>query len=130
MKELDQIKVKFSEFVQKKAELIEQLRRDFPIILMPFFEQCSDSIQSISWNQYTPYFNDGDECKFSANVHYLEINGEWDAEPQGEDKTCVEELSKILSSVDDDFYRDMFGDHVTVTCHRNATITIQEYDHD
>lgn len=35
---------------------------------------------SFSWTQYTPYWNDGDECLFSAHTDYLYINGSDDCE--------------------------------------------------
>jgi hypothetical protein len=31
-------------------------------------------LNSFSWAQYTPYFNDGDECTFSVNREYIKIN--------------------------------------------------------
>ncbi len=33
-------------------------------------------LDSFGWQQYTPYFNDGDECVFSARTDYPNINGE------------------------------------------------------
>ena len=38
------------------------------------------SLQSFSWNQYTPYFNDGEECVFGAYTDYISINGSDEAE--------------------------------------------------
>lgn len=35
------------------------------------FEEYGDIVESFGWTQYTPYFNDGDECVF--NVHELKI---------------------------------------------------------
>lgn len=32
-------------------------------------------LKSFGWNQYTPYFNDGSPCVFSANTDYIKING-------------------------------------------------------
>jgi hypothetical protein len=32
------------------------------------------NVQSFSWTQYTPYFNDGDACEFSANVEDYTLN--------------------------------------------------------
>src|SRR5689334_3768923 len=34
------------------------------------------AMESFGWTQYTPYFNDGEECVFSANTEYPTINGE------------------------------------------------------
>jgi len=49
-----------------------------------FKEVCDElfnalpELQSFGWSQYTPYFNDGDVCRFRANVDELYING-WNA---------------------------------------------------
>jgi hypothetical protein len=32
-------------------------------------------VKSIYWNQYAPYFNDGEACTFSVNDYSLKING-------------------------------------------------------
>jgi hypothetical protein len=38
------------------------------------------NVKSASWRQYTPYFNDGDTCTFSAHIDYIDMvferNGE------------------------------------------------------
>jgi hypothetical protein len=33
-------------------------------------------VKSFGWNQFTPYFNDGDTCYFCVNTDYIQINGE------------------------------------------------------
>lgn len=35
------------------------------------------TLESFGWTQYTPYFNDGNETYFRANIDYLFINDEW-----------------------------------------------------
>lgn len=32
-------------------------------------------VKTVSWRQYTPYFNDGEECTFSAHVSDFYVNG-------------------------------------------------------
>jgi hypothetical protein len=32
-------------------------------------------VKTVSWTQYTPYFNDGEECVFSAHVEDFYVNG-------------------------------------------------------
>lgn len=124
-------------------------------MLKPLFEKSQGKIKSFGWTQYTPYFNDGDECTFSVNLDYsLEVNGEDTDEINGldwrikyylkngeysEEKTdewdielfkLVEEFKEILSSIDDEFYKDLFGDHVQVTVYENGNIEVEEYEHD
>ena len=126
--------------------------------LMPFFD-AHPEIKAIRWNQYTPYFNDGDECVFSSNhSEYPEVllvgNDSSEAEGDDEDdedddwqdfsppwnyeKLNAEEQAKctgevqlrlILSQFTDQDVLDMFGDHVEVVIKRD-TIEVEEYSHD
>lgn len=46
------------------------------------------NLVSFSWTQYTPYFNDGDECVFSVHAEYgttLKFEGESDDEDEEDD---------------------------------------------
>lgn len=45
--------------------------------LKEFWDKLPVELESISWTQYTDYFNDGDECTFSVHTdyEYLKYNG-------------------------------------------------------
>ena len=32
------------------------------------------NLEEVSWNAYTPYFNDGEPCVFSSNHNYAEFS--------------------------------------------------------
>jgi hypothetical protein len=49
----------------RKAHM-KSLQADFNEIIKLFFDECP-KVQAVVWSQYTPYFNDGDECVFSVN---------------------------------------------------------------
>lgn len=49
----------------RKAHM-KELQGDFNEIIKLFFEECP-KVQAVVWSQYTPYFNDGDECIFRVN---------------------------------------------------------------
>lgn len=54
------------------------------------------ALQSFSWTEYTPHFNDGDECVFSTHFDSMLVNDEDD-----EDAECIytlENLNKLLSN--------------------------------
>tara|TARA_R110000868_G_scaffold9099_1_gene46036 strand:+ start:1058 stop:1450 length:393 start_codon:yes stop_codon:yes gene_type:complete len=130
MTTIEQIKQTLEDFAEKKRVFIEQLRQEFPGILAPLF-QNSDELESISWTQYTPYFNDGDECTFRCNCGDLMINGEYYSTNVSEEtKQVVFEMEEVLRSIPDEFYRELFGEHVEVTCNRDGTISVGEYEHD
>lgn len=171
MTTLENIKQKIEEINKKKEELISELRNDFAPMLKPLFDKSVGKITSIGWTQYTPYFNDGDECVFSVNLNLyygIRVNGNvldeqedlfgsslyalskygtdqydsWIAK-YPEDKIneetkendlflygLINEFEKLLSSIDDEFYKSLFGDHVEVTVYADGRIETEEYDHD
>lgn len=96
-------------------------------------------LQTIRWTQYTPYFNDGDECTFSSNHCDNSLNtedayrdyGYGDASdfPEGITKEIQDTVDDFLSKFDDEDMRNMFGDHVQVTVTSNG-IETDDYEHD
>ena len=78
---LNKIKEELAVIHEKRAQLVEELRPEFPKILSSIFEK-SKVIESISWTQYTPYFNDGDSCEFRVNtdIRVNSKNHHWDEE--------------------------------------------------
>lgn len=96
-------------------------------------------INSIRWCQYTPYFSDGEECTFRANIEDLYV------EPVNQDMESkdVYALDKdsamyrsantiidILSQLDDSMLLTMFGDHKEVVIYANGSVESERYDHD
>jgi hypothetical protein len=152
---------------------------------------ANPNLESFSWTEYTPYWNDGDACTFSTNFGYgLVVNGEdedsqdietlkervqllenrkamsakiarkiaqlskdkknnqWEIESleskihflsehkDGEEKTLsiLEkmktkiEILEVLSSIEDEYYEEMFGEG-TVTVTRDG-IEVSECEHE
>lgn len=172
MEMLEQIKTRIAEINKQKEELVSQLRKNFAPALKPLFEKSNGKITSLGWIQYTPYFNDGDECVFSvkADLDYgIRVNGEtlddgefftnntysltkylrndgsyeeWthrypkdtlNTETAKEELYLFEillEFEGILESIDDEFFQDLFGDHVEVTIFADGSVETEEYEHD
>lgn len=72
-----EVKEKQAEIDKLKKELHKKSEQAFFEGAKKIFESCPD-LKSVSWTQYTPYFNDGDTCEFSVHTDYLEINGDYD----------------------------------------------------
>ncbi len=116
-----------------------------------------DNVEAVRWSQYTPYFNDGDVCEFSANGARVLLSGqdedtEDDSDYGGNfaseydlfdsrDYTNhtvvgakpaylpVKSLSDALESgAFDNALIEAFGDHATVTV-RPTGITVDYYEH-
>jgi hypothetical protein len=52
--------------LEKRAELSKELSNSFHGLFQEFFKNYPE-IAYVTWTQYTPYFNDGDECTFSVH---------------------------------------------------------------
>jgi hypothetical protein len=116
-------------------------------------------VVSINWNQYTPHFNDGDPCNFSAHVDYprfvfhtvdgtkltycagagsyLKDVEEEEYDYDGDYKKYEKETAKVEKSVvkflknfDEDDLEEMFGDGVQITITNKGKITTNDYEHD
>lgn len=103
-------------------------------------------LESFSWTQYTPYFNDGEECVFGVNRENLDFKyggeeyediGEWNLKPESsryatfpEDfRPAAADVLDFVGQFSEDDLREMFGDHkrVVVTA---AGADAQDYDHE
>jgi hypothetical protein len=109
-------------------------------------------LASFSWNQYTPYFNDGETCEFHVNRDYYKINNcddnvdnwtlnnekyskEIDLERLSFDsidslKKAFKQINDLLSMFENADLQQMFGDHAEITVNRNGEIEVDEYSHD
>lgn len=76
----------FKEIKEKRkaiAKMQNDLQKESEDLFDSFFKKIFEEtpeLERISWVQYTPYFNDGSACIFSANTDYLDINGDCEDE--------------------------------------------------
>lgn len=150
MKNFDALNEKLAEMQKKFTEEGSLL---FEEITKQFFEEYPE-LHSFSWTQYTPYFNDGDECTFG--VHEIsKINGFSEYGDDEEDEQVsstgeplhnilenhsyngknketkiVNELNKFIDSAPEDVLKAIYGDHCRVTIYRDKPFSIEEYEHD
>lgn len=139
----------------KKAHL-EKSKTVFTDVTKKLFD-AHPTLKSFGWKQYTPYFNDGDECVFSAQKYEPDINGingydvnfehEFVTDYRSKDPItgaypqiknedynhelglAVKDVKEFLDNVDDSVLRDLFGDHVKIKVTREGT-EVEDYDHD
>lgn len=146
-----------SELTALKKTYSEKIMKQFSDILRGYFEEDTEC-KVITWTQYTPYFNDGEECVFRVNdpafysseeaLEEYEYDGDLTAPSSYYDELKLYDstrkawrpaegleinrgkLSKIIGSDSlADILKLTFGDHVKVTV-RPDGITSEEYDHD
>jgi hypothetical protein len=75
MDKLQELKQKQKELTEIKKQILQKSNEVFDEFCKDIFIKCP-RLESFGWNQYTPYFNDGDTCVFSVNIDYLYINGQ------------------------------------------------------
>ena len=136
------VMTKYTEAKKKMKAALEQANA---IVKEAFLEASNEvfnkypNIESFSWTQYTPYFNDGDECTFSAQTEYpqltftdgteIDINyGEGDADAEVVAKE-IAAVKTFLAQFDESDYEEMFGDHVRVVVSRKGA-KIEGFNHD
>ena len=80
---LEKLSQKLSENTEETNKIIEKARNKSKNLAEKcFYEgvklifENHPKLERFSWNQYTPHWNDGDECTFGANTDSLNINGE------------------------------------------------------
>jgi hypothetical protein len=142
---LSDIKVIKQNIEKLREEAKTKVESIFKTAALELFVEYPD-LKSISWSQYTPYFNDGDSCNFSSNHSYAAIKFvASDDEDEDEDDdyqdgfneslATPEQLKagkaaeEFLENFDDDDMENLFGDHVKVIITKDG-IEVEDYDHD
>lgn len=74
-------------------EISKESKKAFKQMTKDIFKKYPD-LKSFSWNQYTPYFNDGDICSFGVYIDYISING-------SEEYECAFDIESLAEDVKD-----------------------------
>jgi hypothetical protein len=69
------------EIAARREAVTNELETVFKTAVMELFDKHAGYLHSISWVQYTPYFNDGDTCHFNAHLPPT-VNGFGDYEDE------------------------------------------------
>lgn len=120
-----------------QAEMKDVAPKAFRLEAQRLFDE-HEALDSFGWNQYTPYYCDGEPCNFSSYHTEPEINDYYDGDcPSKEDlfygpakhKEIAAAVKKFLSSYSEEEVREIFGDHVSVKVTKSG-ITTERYDHE
>lgn len=127
------------------SEMQTQMQEAMKELFIQFFVE-NPEVKLIVWTQYTPYFNDGDECIFHVHDFYFdteehagETNFRYEQIEEWEEKLYVKPKTELvlrfeafvdaLQTMPDDVFKGIFGDHVQVAARRSG-FTAEEYEHD
>jgi hypothetical protein len=144
-----QISAKRAELDALMAQFNEKMKGEFTKLTKAFFEETG--IQAIVWTQYTPYFNDGEECTFSvhepvfvrknfdpgnlASCSYEYEDDQYDPVDWSSYRTTDDRHAEVCRNFwnfmesNEGLLEDIFGNHVIVYLTADDAIA-EEYDHD
>lgn len=107
---------------------------------------ANPEIHGIKWEQFTPYFNDGEPCEFQVHEYaimfskededtktYELSDREYDFAPDSKEAIITKKVHEVLNEFNrlpSEILRLLFGDHVEVIATRKG-FRVEEYeDHD
>lgn len=141
-----------------RTQYVETARTEFSAGCKELFN-AYPQLKSVSFHAYTPYFNDGDTCEYRVSLDYPLINGydEHESDEYGDDsiniwkqshemlgygvgakpnpsynpyaKQIINNVKAFFRAFEEEIYKDLFGDHVTITVTPNE-VTTKTYDHE
>jgi hypothetical protein len=132
------------EDLQRQIE--NEVQQQIANVFKQFLKEHQD-VKTIMWAQYTPYFNDGDECVFRVYefTFCADVMYEYDDDPpnafsrytpeeykpqtvSNQTVADCEQLENLLGGMEDAL-KLVFGDHCYVIVTEDG-ITVEEYEHD
>jgi len=138
-----------AKFEQLAKGLQDTMRVEMNKVFAAFFEEFP-KVKTIHWTQYTPHFNDGEECVFSMNdmwfttTSHTELNERevaWGEGDEGlindwgvtvEDEAlsiAMDTMQRIMASMPEEVLRAAYGEGVWVRVHKDGA-DVEEFEHD
>ena len=137
---------KLGELIDKHNDLSSKLSQELTITYTDLFVDVfkeNEWLKSFSFPAYTPYFNDGADCKFMIyevdNINGISI---WDSENEDivklVEKSSIAKVSNEINVINDSIpsyiFLNAFGDHSIHTIEKDVngklTMSTDDYEHD
>jgi hypothetical protein len=156
----DSLKKKLETILETQRVYKETVKRNARAIVLEMamdIMAAHPEITSIRWSQYTPYFMDGDVCKFGIYESQFSFSKSFlnSVEEFGYDDSICEmfdgfytfsykqnmpeflavlaqklrDFDKVLGKLSE-VMEETFGDHAQVTILANGNILVEHYEHD
>lgn len=107
-----------------QTKLKTELRNNFGLAFQEIFIKYPN-LDSISYCQYTPSWNDGDTCYFGVYADAPDLEGELN---QDEYQIIQEVVSKIIFSFKESTLEYLGEGRVTIN--RDLSVVVEDTDHD
>lgn len=156
---IEKFKINVAFFAKMKEEFVKKMGEELKPIFVELMSKLPETIQTIGFAAYTPYFNDGDECTFgvyTGSPDDVFINGTGNYNLDDKDNILSEtlyekdssgEYKKIPNPIFNKSLYDSINDIIEVIeatpeeiwsfmgqglfqIHRDGSVTVEHYDHD
>lgn len=136
----EQYKNALDEYKNQLEIMRQQTRKAFEQFFVPAVQEMMvGNFTAVHWEQYTPYFNDGDECVFGINMYNAfkvgeDVKTKWDEEYFDEYDLdsehphltqAAKDISEFVQS-SEEFLKMVYGDHVEITITADG-LEVEEY---
>ena len=135
---LERIRAAREVIEQVQAELVKDGRASMRELFRTVFD-AHPEIAAFRWRQYTPYFNDGEPCRFGryeveaqlANSEDESFSEDWSYKDPRHAivKPGLTKFEGVLTALGKELCEQIFGDPARVTVTRDG-IEIEEFDHE
>lgn len=113
-----------------QKEIDQECKKEFGLRAKHLFDTCP-GLESFSWTQFTPYFNDGDTCYFGVRNEEPTINGSSPYDEWDNALDCfVDPVCEFLDAFSTNEYKTMFGDHQRITVYKDRVVVEDYTSHD
>ncbi len=144
---IEQLKKVAEDVVESKRKLAafaqEQGKEVIASAFLGLFEKYPE-LGVVTWDQYTPYFNDGEECVFSVHDPCLIPAADLDEDkweyqfyngklrgPKADTipTAALDAFDELWGALPEEILKEVFGDHVTITVTKGE-VAVTECGHD
>lgn len=127
------IKNRAENFKKKMDKNLNRLKKEAQKEIQELFSAVfeeNERLVSFSFTCYTPYFNDGEECRYQVHFYGEMEDLEFKEHASDEEKEkALDDLLKIFNAIPDEYFEDIYGDHCEVKVTKERT-EVSDYDHD
>lgn len=115
--------------IENQAEVVRSLQDDLREDVVSYIRKhiFKKSVVGICWEQYTPFFNDGDPLEFEICFEDMTYHTKWVL-----DQFTIEDIQAKFKNISDNYRETLyqaFGDHVQVTIGEDH-VRINKISHD
>lgn len=128
---------KMTKKVTEMNEALERVKKKYQEEAQGLFSELTDGffraypeVKIIFWTQYTPHWNDGEECVFRVNEIYYSLDRNFDSKSFGDAESKASEWDLVDDDEDENYYdeAEYDGEQFFERTAKDVEAEIQRYE--